>query len=200
MQPKRKSQRKQDYAYSQPGYYAATVCTQNRSCLFGMIVAGEMLLNDAGQMIHETWYEIKDHYPGIELDVMQIMPNHLHGIIVVREVGTSPRGRPLPGIENGQARGPVPTGCLSLSNVIERFKSLTTKRYIEGVNNHERHSFSDTLWQRRYHDRVIRNETELNTTRTYICHNPIDWDTDEDNIEFQDRTCLCNETALTGRS
>jgi hypothetical protein len=54
------------------------------------------------------------------------MPNHMHGIIVISEVGTAPRGRPYPGIENGQARGLVPTGRLSLSDVIERFKSLTT--------------------------------------------------------------------------
>jgi len=69
------------------------------------------------------------------------MPNHLHGIIVVCvgegpcALPTAPRGRPYPGIENGQARGPVPTGCLSLSDVIERFKSLTTTRHIEGVKN-----------------------------------------------------------------
>ena len=59
-----------------------------------------MQLNDAGRMVNDTWHEIPDHYPGIELDVMQIMPNHLHGIIVVC-VGadpcarpTAPRGRP----------------------------------------------------------------------------------------------------------
>jgi len=75
-----------------------------------MIIDGAMQLNDAGRMIHETWRDIPDHYPGIKPDVMQIMPNHLHGIIVVCEVGTAPRGRPLPGIENGLAQGPVPTG------------------------------------------------------------------------------------------
>ena len=116
MQPKRKSQRKHGYDYSQSGYYAVTACTQNRSCLFGVIDNGDMLLNDAGRMIAETWDEIPDHYPGIELDVMQIMPNHLHGIIVVREVGTAPRGRPLPGmeypgIENGQAQA----GCVTMA-------------------------------------------------------------------------------------
>ena len=148
MQPKRKSQRKQDYDYSQPGYYAVTICTQNRSCLFGVIDNGNMLLNDAGRMIHETWYQFPDHYPGIELDVMQIMPNHLHGIIVVRvgegpcALPTAPRGRPLPGIENGQARGPVPTGCISLSDVMERFKSLSTTRYIAGVKTAGWLSFS----------------------------------------------------------
>jgi len=90
MQSKRKSQRKKGYDYSQPGYYAGTICTQNRSCLFGVIDNGDMLLNDAGRMIDETWHEIPGYYPGIELDVIQIMPNHLHGIIVVREVGTDP--------------------------------------------------------------------------------------------------------------
>ena len=116
MQPKRKSQRKQDYDYSQPGHYAVTVCTQNRSCLFGVIGNGDMLLNDAGRMIDTIWHEMPEHYPGIALDVMQIMPNHLHGIIVVREVGTDPCVCPNPGTEDGQTRGSVPTGCLSLSD------------------------------------------------------------------------------------
>ncbi len=93
MQPKRKSQRKKDYDYSQPGYYAVTICTQGRSCLFGIIDNDDMQLNDAGRMVNDTWHEIPDHYPGIELDVMQIMPNHLHGIIVVC-VGAGPCARP----------------------------------------------------------------------------------------------------------
>ena len=102
MQPNRKSQRKKDYDYSQPGYYSVTICTQHRSYLFGTIQDGEMLVNDAGQMIQDTWHEIPTYYPGIELDAMQIMPNHLHGIIIIRSVGTAPRGRPHPDRENGQ--------------------------------------------------------------------------------------------------
>jgi len=90
MQSKRKSQLKHGYDYSQPGYYAVTICTRNRSYLFGVIDNGEMLLNDASQMIYKTWHEIPDYHQGIALHVMQIMPNHLHGIIVVREVGTDP--------------------------------------------------------------------------------------------------------------
>jgi len=182
MQPKRKSQRKQDYDYSQAGYYAVTVCTQNRSCLFGMINNGEMLLNDAGRMIHETWCEIPDHYPGIELDVMQIMPNHLHGIIVVCEVGAAPRGRPFSMPGNGRAQGPSPT---TLSDVMERFKSLSTTRYIAGVKTAGWLSFSGKLWQRSYHDRIIRNETELNKIRTYVSNNPCEWDSDENYIELK---------------
>ena len=219
MQPKRKSQRKHDYDYSQPGYYAVTVCTQNRSCLFGVIDNAGMLFNEAGRMIAKTWNEIPVYYPGIALDVMQIMPNHLHGIIVVCEVGTDPRVCPNPGTENssfpgvnlaaiaayktiqedGQTRGSVPTGCLSLPKVTKQFKTMTTKRYIDGVRNHGWYSFSGKLWQRSYHDRIIRNETELNKYRTYICNNPNNWDTDENNIKIQDRTCPSSQTPLTRR-
>ena len=196
MQRKRKPQRKHGYDYSQPGYYAVTVCTQNRSCLFGVIDNRDMLLNDAGRMIDETWQEIPEHFPHGELDVMQIMPNHLHGIIVVREVGADLCVRPNHGIENGQTQRSVPT---TLSDVIKRFKTLTTRRYINGVRRHGWCSFSGKLWQRRYYDRIIRNETELNKTRTYISNNPNEWDTDENYIEIQERTCPCSQTPLARR-
>jgi hypothetical protein len=100
MQPKRKSQCKQDYDYSHPSYYAVTICTQNRSCIFGVIDNGDTLFNDAGRMIAQTWNDIPNHYPGIDFDVMQIMPKHSHGIIVVREVGTDLYVCPNPQIEN----------------------------------------------------------------------------------------------------
>ncbi len=64
----RKSQRKKDYDYSQPGYYAVTVCTHGRPCLFGKIDYGYMLPNDAGQMVNDTWCEMPQYYPGIEID------------------------------------------------------------------------------------------------------------------------------------
>jgi len=197
MEPSRKSQRKKDYDYSQPGYYSVTICTQRKSCLFGIIHNGEMLVNDAGIMVRDTWNEIPTYYPSVELDVMQIMPNHLHGIVVIRAVGTAPRGRPnptigqcpairpRPTIENGQAQGPVPTGLLSLSDIVKRFKSLTTKRYIDGVNNNGWYSFPGKLWQRSFHDRIIRNETELNHIRTYIHNNPLQWEFDENNIDLK---------------
>ena len=154
-----------------------------------------MLLNDAGRMIDETWQEIPEHFPHVELDVMQIMPNHLHGIIVVREVGADLCVRPNPGVENGQTQRSVPT---TLSDVIKRFKTLTTRRYINGVRGHGWYSFCGKLWQRSYYDRIIRNETELNKTRIYISNNPNEWDTDENYIEIQERTYPCRQTLLRG--
>ena len=147
-----------------------------------------MLLNDAGRMVTDTWHQIPQHYAGIELDIFQIMPNHIHGIIVINPVGVGPCAHPHPRIENGQAQGPVPTGSLSVSNVIERFKSLTTARYIEGVKNTGWPSFPGKLWQRSYHDRIIRKEAELNKIRTYICNNPAQWDSDENNIQSKPKT------------
>jgi len=78
----------QDYDYSQSGTYFITICTDNRESLFGKIVDGVMRLNDAGIMIQSVWNEIPAHYPGSDIDEFVIMPNHVHGIIVI--VGAGP--------------------------------------------------------------------------------------------------------------
>ena len=88
----RHSIRLQDYDYSREGAYFLTICTQNRDCLFGDAVDGEMALNDAGKMIKTVWDEIPQFYCGIETDEFIIMPNHIHGIIVI--VGAGPRACP----------------------------------------------------------------------------------------------------------
>ena len=178
MQPNRHSQRKKGYDYTEPGYYAITLCTYNRVCLFGVIVDGDMRFNDAGRMIHQTWHEAPNHHPGIELDVSQTMPNHLHGIVVVRDL-SDPHANPHHGTKNGRTQRSAPT---SVSTVIQRFKTLTTKRYIEGVKTARWPVFHHKLWQRNFHDRIIRNETELNRIRSYIDNNPAQWASDENNI------------------
>jgi hypothetical protein len=94
----RRSIRLQGYDYSQAGAYFVTMCTRNRECLLGKIIDG--------QMVQTIWDEIPMHYPGIDIDKFIIMPNHIHGIVVV--VGAAPRGRP----EHGQPRDDgQPQGC-----------------------------------------------------------------------------------------
>jgi REP element-mobilizing transposase RayT len=92
----RRSLRLQGYDYSQPGAYFVTICTQNNAYLFGDIVDGEMLLNDAGQMVRAVWNELARNYPGIGIDTFVIMPNHIHGIITIHSpaVGAGPRTCP----------------------------------------------------------------------------------------------------------
>ena len=96
----RKPNRLRNYDYSQAGYYFVTICTQNKQLLFGKIIDRQMVTNDAGRMVERTWNELPKFYRGIQIDQFQIMPNHLHGIIIiVGTVGTGPVGT-----------GPVGTG------------------------------------------------------------------------------------------
>ena len=181
----RRSIRLQGYDYSQAGAYFVTICTQNRECLFGEIVDGEMRLNDVGKMIQAVWDEIPANYPGIDIDAFIVMPNHIHGIVVI--VGAAPCGRPGTTTapcgrpDEGHPRGGAPTvGVgLSLPDVVHRFKTMTTKRYADSVKQNGWPSFPGKLWQRNYWEHVVRNEPELNRIREYIHNNPAQWEMDK---------------------
>src|SRR3989338_3147240 len=95
----RRSIRLKGYDYSRNGAYFITVCAQNRTCFFGNIKQGEMILNDAGKMAQDIWIEIPEYYDGIEINAFQIMPNHIHGIIIV-----GARARPHPHQENSHKK------------------------------------------------------------------------------------------------
>ena len=188
----RRSIRLKQYDYSQAGAYFVTICTQNRQCLLGGITNGTMVNNPPGDMIATIWHEIPIYYPGIGIDAFQIMPNHIHGIIIV---GAPPRGCPNPlacpdfnsskgqpqGVasERGQARGPAPTVGLSLPDIVHRFKTMTTKKYTDGVNNGWQ-AFNKKLWQRNYYEHVVRDDEDLNRIREYISNNPLRWADDPD--------------------
>lgn len=79
----RRSIRLKEYNYAHPGAYFVTVCTRDRECLFGEIADGQMVLNDAGRMVQIVWDEIRTHFNRVELDQSIIMPNHIHGIIIL---------------------------------------------------------------------------------------------------------------------
>ena len=175
----RKSNRLQHYDYVQAGYYFVTICTQHRKELFGEIIDNQMVTNRAGEMVATTWNELPKFYHGIQIDQFQMMPNHIHGIIVL--VGDGPCAVPNePGIiPDGQPQGVVPT--LSLSNVVHRFKTLTTRLYIQGVHKDGWKPFNTKLWQRSFYDHVIRDEQSLHDIREYIQNNPLNWELDENN-------------------
>jgi putative transposase len=187
----RRSRRLRGYDYSQAGAYFITVCTCNRECLLGEIADGEMRLNDAGRMMQAVWDELPSHYAGIDTDAFIIMPNHIHAIVVI--VGAAPCGRPDSDAgqargqnDNGQAQGLAPTRntTLSLADVVHRFKTMTTKRYADGVKQIGWPAFSGHLWQRNYYEHVIRDEGDLNRIRQYVMDNPARWAEDENNPDF----------------
>ncbi len=187
---RRRSIRLKEYDYALAGAYFITVCTQGRLSLFGEVVDGVVQLNDAGRIIQIAWEELPKYYVGVETDAFVVMPNHIHGIIVL--VGAGPRACPA----GGRVQGPAPTissmlgnteqpqgvaTIMSLPNVIHRFKTITTKRYADGVKQYGWTPFPGRLWQRNYYEHIIRSEESLNHIRQYIAGNPMNWTIDREN-------------------
>ena len=166
---RRRSIRLRGYDYRQPGAYFITICTYDKSCVFGHIVEGQMQLNECGQVVQEQWISTAKVRPNVELGDFVIMPNHLHAILIVGPaVGATRRVAPT-NPPRGPARG-------SLGAIIGQFKSMTTKRV-----NLRRGTPGSILWQRNYYEHVIRNEKSLNAIREYICRNPLSWASDAEN-------------------
>jgi len=176
----RRSIRLRDYDYSQAGTYFVTICTNHRQSLFGDVVDSEMCLNDAGKMVQSVWDAIPDHYPGVHIDTNIIMPNHTHFIVTV---GAGPRACPDTIAQSGHPQGGAPTDInadgLTLPDVVHRFKTMTTKRYADGVKQNCWLLFFGKLWQRNYWEHIVRDEPELNRIRQYIQDNPAQWPCDK---------------------
>ncbi len=156
----RKSIRLKDYDYSQAGVYFVTICTHNRTCFLGDIINGEICLNDVGRIVESEWENTGGIRQNVIIDTYVIMPNHLHGILIIYESDVG-------------ATGPVAL-TNSLGSIIGQFKSVVTKKIRKSGIHHFK-------WQRNYFERVIRNEKELNRIREYIITNSLKWTEDKDN-------------------
>jgi len=155
------STRLPEYNYSSPGAYFFTICTKNRECFLGEIVEGQMILNNFGKIVLDCWLDLPNHYKNIILDAVVIMPNHIHGIIIIVETDS---GRTKPYRNNNHG----------LSEFVRALKTFSC-RYI----NTNRQTPGSQVWQSRFHEHIIRYETELNNIREYIVNNPLNWEQDE---------------------
>ena len=175
----RRSIRLRGYDYSRSGAYAVTTCTRHKEPVLGEIVEGEMVLNDVGRMVQDTWEQMPRHYPGCGLDAFVVMPNHTYGIIVITAipVGAGPCARPAT-----RARAATRAVPMSLPDLVHRFKSLTTARYRQGVATRGWRALDGKLWQRNYYEDIVRHDEELQKIREYIATNSIRWETDWENI------------------
>ncbi len=177
----RRTIRLRDYDYSQAGAYFVTVCAWKKECLFGEIKDGEMLLNEYGEIVMKCWDDLPNHYQYTQLDEFVIMPNHVHGIIILN-VGAGLK----PALVNSdktyqthEARAglkPAPTIQRGLSEIIRALKTFSSKQI-----NLIRNNPGVPLWQRNYYEHIIRDEKELHTIRQYIRYNPLKWAEDEEN-------------------
>ena len=154
----RRSIRLPDFDYATPGAYFVTICTQGNVCLFGEVTNNRMLLNEMGKMVKKVWDELPDHYPYVEIDTFVVMPNHVHGIIVITDDDIRAGFKPAPTKRHG------------ISEIIRALKTFSS-RYINKMGG----ELGSHLWQRGYYERVIRRTEDINLIREYIIQNPLRW-------------------------
>jgi len=163
----RRSNRLRDCDYRQQGVYFITICTHRQACLFGEVIDGAMQLNQLGRIVEQEWQRTAVLRPYVDLDAFVVMPNHFHGVIVIVEENT---------VAGGSAKL---LAARSLGAIIGQFKGSVTKRIrsqegLQGI----------MVWQRNYHDHVVRNDKSLQRIREYIAYNPENWAKD---FYFDDR-------------
>lgn len=198
----RRSIRLKGYDYSQAGAYFITICCKDRKCSFGKIENGEMILNEFGQIAFDEWMKLPGRYSNFELDVFQIMPNHLHGIVVLVGAGLAPaqlqpqsgNGNDMNVIRAGvddnwagvnpaptdpQPHGFVPT----VGDMMGAYKSLVANECLKiWKSRWEGASPAPTmgkLWQQNFYEHIIRNEKSYKTISDYIVNNPKNWREDK---------------------
>jgi REP element-mobilizing transposase RayT len=157
--PKRKnSLRLEGYNYAQEGAYFVTILAYRRLHIFGSIENDVVTLTKLGEIIESCWQQIPQHFPSIELDVFVIMPNHLHGVLVLHN-------------DDEQS--------VSLSHIIGTFKGSVTRNANKAILDID---LDFPIWHRSFHDRIIRNEREYNYIAHYVATNPERWQEDSLNI------------------
>jgi putative transposase len=177
----RRSLRMKDYDYSREGAYFLTICTYERRQLFGEIHNGEMNLYSLGRVVAAQWQRLPDRFPNLELGEWVIMPNHIHGILVITGRGEASQEKrsTLPDTLKKDASPLRPTGTTpgSVSAIIQNFKSITSCKVSTQINK-----LQGSVWQRNYYEHVIRNEREFQAISDYILTNPQNWEKDTEFI------------------
>jgi putative transposase len=172
-----KSARLDYWDYSSDGWYFVTICTRNRNEFFGEIRNGIMGLNEIGCTAMEFWKDIPNHFGNVFLDEWIVMPNHIHGIIVINNQTNQRRDEALPRLYTGNhpKMAKISPKPKSLPVIIGSFKSIVTK------TANLKYPDMGFSWQPRYYDHIMRNEKELNKIRGYIQYNPAMWERDRNN-------------------
>lgn len=164
----RRSIRLKGYDYSKEGSYFITICCQDRISRFGQVENNEMILNELGLVAYNEWIKLTERFPNMELDVFQIMPNHMHGIVVL--VGATLAVAPNDDV--GAGASPAP----SVSDIIGAYKSLVANGCLEIYKS--KNETMGKLWQRNFYEHIIRDEQSYQRISKYILNNPKKWAND----------------------
>ena len=177
----RRSIRLKGYDYSQAGAYFVTIRTKNGECVLGDIIGGKMKLSALGKVADRFWLQIPEHFLYVELDEFKVMPNHIHGIILIWNVDNpKPSGRGVQLNTPTDYFSKISPKKKSLSVIIRTYKAVVTTWC-------RKNGFKNFRWQSNYYDHIIRNARSLDRIRSYISTNPQRWELDREN---PDRTAM----------
>jgi REP element-mobilizing transposase RayT len=160
-----------EWDYSNPAWYYITINTRYHFHYFGAIKSSIMQLNELGSIAEVEWRRTKELRKNVELDYFIIMPNHIHGILIIND-GVETRGR-VSLQTDSQFGKPVRN---SLSTIINQYKGTVARRIHSELK-------TEFYWQKGFYDRIIRNEKELYCIRNYIDQNPFRWGIEEEGDE-----------------
>ncbi|WP_115006214.1 transposase [Moraxella lacunata] len=168
---KRRSMRLKNYDYAQEGLYFITICCKDKMHFFGEIVDNKMILNDIGQVVEQCWHNIPSHFPNVVLHHFVVMPNHIHGVIEIifnaNHHSFMAKNDNLPQQSKQKIHGTSKT----IGSIVRGFKTGVTQWARQNTDIYD-------IWQRNYHDHIIRNETSYLKICEYIENNPLKWQDD----------------------
>ena len=170
------SSRLPGWDYRNAGTYFITIVTKNRFRYFGEIDNGYMHYSPIGSIAHVLWNEIEYHEKnGVQLGEMVVMPDHLHGIIIVPD---TPVEIPPVGTLHATSLQSADHSSSNHSDISPKPGSVSTivRSYKSAVSKYAHRLGFDFAWQPRFHDRIIRDEREFENITKYIRNNPRDWD------------------------
>lgn len=162
----RRLTRVKSYDYASQGAYFVTICTAHRVNLFGSILQDAMVPNSYGAVVQDVWQTLQDHYPHPRSLAFSLMPNHIHGILLIEYVGEEPN------TETGGSSSPH-----GLPEIVRAFKSFSAIRI-----NAIRETVGRPVWQRGYYEHIIRNERSMLRIAEYVENNPAQWTLDRENL------------------
>lgn len=161
--------------YGRNAAYFITICTANRAHDFGAIAVGRMSLSPLGNAAAECWNEIPVHFPFVVLGEFVVMPNHVHGIVVIDKPDTAAGGGLGVETQNLASLQPSPSGPQNRFGPQSQNLASIVRGYKIGVTKFARHNSIPFSWQPLYHDHVIRNQDEYSRICNYIHENPQRW-------------------------
>ena len=170
---RRKPLRLKEYDYSLAGTYFVAICTKDRIHLFGEIINGEMQCNNIGEIAEQSWKKLPQHFSNIMLDEFVVMPNHVHGVIILNEQDCRDVQLNIP---TGNYFSRISPKRQSLGVIVRTYKSAVTTIC-------RQNGYVDFKWQHGYFDHIIRNEKASQRIREYIYNNPAMWGIDKENLE-----------------